>query len=139
MYLLIVLALDPHQALEFVFVPLQLALQVDDPHVLGQLLILLLGFGLQGLQLRLNLVHVSLKSEPEVVLMLTEHRDQTLVVVLQRARYLIERLFHFVHILVQLGHKRVLSGPTIRELTSHITHERFKNCVIEAKRYELKF
>ena len=42
LYLLIILAIDLHETLEFILVPLQLVLQVDNPHILSQFLILLL-------------------------------------------------------------------------------------------------
>ena len=72
---LIVLLFDIHKTLEFILVPLQLLFEANNPHILGQLGVLLLRFLLQKLEFFLNLVHVGFECKPEVVLVLAKYID----------------------------------------------------------------
>ena len=83
--LLIVLLFDVHEALELVLVPLKLVLEANYADVLRQFRVLLLRLGLQELQFFFYFIHVGLKGEPEVVLVLSEHGDQLLVVANDRS------------------------------------------------------
>ena len=96
--LLIVLLFDVHEALELVLVPFELLFKPNDSHILREFRVLLLRLGLEELELLLDLVHVRLEGEPEVILMLPEHVDQFLIIGAQSARDLLERALHFANI-----------------------------------------
>jgi len=78
--LLIVLFLDVHEVLKLSLPPCEVSLLVDDSRVLSQLLVLLLRFRLEMLQLTLNLVHVSLVGVDEVIFVLTQYLYELLIV-----------------------------------------------------------
>ena len=78
--LLIVPLFDLHEALELMLVPFELLFESNDAHILREFRVLLLRLCLEELKLLLNLVHVRLEGKPEVILVLTEHVDQFLVV-----------------------------------------------------------
>ena len=66
----IILLFNVHEAFELALVPFELLFKSNNAHILRQFRILLFRFGLEELELLLNLVHMRLEGEPEVVLVL---------------------------------------------------------------------
>ena len=79
------------------------------------------------MQLLLNLVHVRLEGEPEVVLVLAEHIDEPVVISLQSGRHLVERASHLLYIALKGLDHRVRTGAPTCELLLDLVDESRKN------------
>ena len=79
------------------------------------------------MQLLLNLVHVRLEGEPEVVLVLAEHIDQSVVISFQSGCHLVERASHLPYIVLEGLNHRVSTGAPACELLLDLVDESREN------------
>ena len=100
----VVLVLDAQERIELSLEPLELFLQLNDAHVLGQFCVLFFAFHFEELELFLDLDHMHLVSVEEVIFVLAKYADQLGVVGVQRSVDLIKVVSHVLDIFLDPVH-----------------------------------